>query len=506
MHKRFLFVTGLCTLGLLLSGCIPGSMRLEQPQQQDPIKTRQLSECEDFFAELDRHVKTAKVQDAEYARIDGFPYLRVDRLLSSFREEIVDEDEFNAWLDRLRVLDHKARNKELANLPRTRLAANAMLSTNGVGVQASIANCGSLLRNRDMNVAQKRKALRMKASVPHGYKYTRRVLGLYPISSQFVLLGVNRLHKETARTFAIPVEELPVFGKLITYVPSPDSRALAAEEIASILQRSADNPLSIPELDTQQMEHLFRYFAPIWQIDVLSTDDQIGAPEWQEDTKPLIDIEKAHVYRRVSHARFQGRVLLQLNYQVWFPARPKTGAFDLLGGHLDGIIWRVTLAVNGQPLMYEAVHNCGCYHMYFPTINLRYKGKRFSVEEPLLIPDIAPKLAAGERIVLRISHTSHYLERVSVADTPVAGIPYELVDYDELRSLRLPDGTRRSLFGQNGIVAGTERGERWIFWPMGIPAPGAMRQWGHHATAFVGKRHFDDPYLLEYYFEDRTTH
>jgi hypothetical protein len=24
-----------------------------------------------------------------------------------------------------------------------------------------------------------------------------------------------------------------------------------------------------------------------------------------------------------------------------------------------------------------------------------------------------------------------------------------------------------------------------------------MRQWGHHATAFVGLRHFDDPDLLE---------
>jgi hypothetical protein len=36
---------------------------------------------------------------------------------------------------------------------------------------------------------------------------------------------------------------------------------------------------------------------------------------------------------------------------------------------------------------------------------------------------------------------------------------------------------------------------------MGIPHPGEMRQWGHHATAFVGRRHFDDPYLLEDVFE-----
>jgi hypothetical protein len=49
-------------------------------------------------------------------------------------------------------------------------------------------------------------------------------------------------------------------------------------------------------------------------------------------------------------------------------------------------------------------------------------------------------------------------------------------------------------------VPGSERGERWLFWPMGVPEPGAMRQWGRHATAFVGRRHFDDPWLLERYF------
>ena len=36
---------------------------------------------------------------------------------------------------------------------------------------------------------------------------------------------------------------------------------------------------------------------------------------------------------------------------------------------------------------------------------------------------------------------------------------------------------------------------------MGIPSAGAMRQWGRHATAFVGRRHFDEPFLVERYFE-----
>lgn len=79
---------------------------------------------------------------------------------------------------------------------------------------------------------------------------------------------------------------------------------------------------------------------------------------------------------------------------------------------------------------------------------------------------------------------------------------YALRDEHELRSLPLaqPPAERRSLYGPDGLVAGSERGERFLFWPMGIASAGAMRQWGHHATAFVGRRHFDDVDLLEQRF------
>ncbi|MCS7102014.1 MAG: hypothetical protein NZL99_09990, partial [Burkholderiaceae bacterium] len=58
----------------------------------------------------------------------------------------------------------------------------------------------------------------------------------------------------------------------------------------------------------------------------------------------------------------------------------------------------------------------------------------------------------------------------------------------------------RSAFGPDGLIAGSQRLERFFFWPMGIASAGAMRQWGRHATAFVGRRHFDDPLLIERYF------
>ena len=76
------------------------------------------------------------------------------------------------------------------------------------------------------------------------------------------------------------------------------------------------------------------------------------------------------------------------------------------------------------------------------------------------------------------------------------GSTYTLAEYDALRVLVVPGGSR-STFRPDGMVPGTERGERAYFWPMGVPSAGAMRQWGHHATAFLGRRHFDDADLIE---------
>jgi hypothetical protein len=73
-------------------------------------------------------------------------------------------------------------------------------------------------------------------------------------------------------------------------------------------------------------------------------------------------------------------------------------------------------------------------------------------------------------------------------------------DERRLASLPLPSGGTRSAYGPDGLMPGSERGERYFFWPMGITSAGQMRQWGHHATAFVGRRHFDDPLLLDSYF------
>ncbi len=133
--------------------------------------------------------------------------------------------------------------------------------------------------------------------------------------------------------------------------------------------------------------------------------------------------------------------------------------------------------------------------MFFPTPRLEPVPAPEKMIEWAFVPAPAPQLAAGERMVIRLATRTHYM--VDIAAAPGGeGTAYAFADYDGLRALPVAGGSR-SAFRPDGLVPGTERGERVFFWPMGVPSAGAMRQWGHHATAFVGRRHFDDVDLIE---------
>jgi len=242
------------------------------------------------------------------------------------------------------------------------------------------------------------------------------------------------------------------------------------------------------------------------EIDASSGDDRIGALHWTGADAPAIAVDTAQpaAYVRTAYTHFGGRVRLQLVYTFWFPARPAEGAFDILAGRLDGLLWRVTLDETGAPLVYDSIHACGCYHLFFPTDAVVARPQPDTLDEGLFTPQWAPKAAVGQRIVLRIAARTHYLQRVAARRADgLAGVTYALRDEGILRALPWPAGGTRSAYDADGLIAGTERAERWLFWPMGISSAGQMRQWGRHATAFVGRRHFDDARLLDLYFELR---
>jgi hypothetical protein len=268
------------------------------------------------------------------------------------------------------------------------------------------------------------------------------------------------------------------------------------DAIAALLARAAQNPLAIPDPRGSERRVLFETFAPVWEIDALSSADRIGTVAWRNDGLPTVRVEAPAVYRFVTHTRFRGDSLLQLNYLVWFPRRPAQHWLDIYAGDLDGLIWRVTLDREGAPLAYDSIHPCGCYYQVFPGLGYRVQQPALH-SEPVLspLPVLPPR--PGQRLVLRISAGEHYLQAVYTDTEELPAQRYEWREHEELLAMRTPEGTRRSLFGPDGLVPHTQRIERFLLWPSGVPSPGAMRRIGTHAIALVGRRHFDDADLLD---------
>ena len=99
-------VTAFCLWAILFSGCA----MLPVPTRSDRIgETGPLGSCADFFASLDKSVEEAAVLDSGVFRVKKYPYLRVNRFLASFREEVDDPLAFEAWTDRMQSLDQDAR-------------------------------------------------------------------------------------------------------------------------------------------------------------------------------------------------------------------------------------------------------------------------------------------------------------------------------------------------------------------------------------------------------------
>jgi len=464
-------------LVLLLTGCAA-------PAVKHPAVVS--SPCRDQFSQLDKAVTDAGVRDQGPTPVPGFPYLRVNRFLASFADELDSPIKFDAWVSRLARLDRQARRHELAALsvddPAKRLLA--------------LDQCRQNLIVSELAGADNRNLLRRQARVPDDYVTAWRVLGIYPLTALFVKAGISSWHEETRALYALPLEALPQQGSLRVW-SAPSAPRLEPPQVAALLNIAANNPLGIPDPDPTQSEQLFTTFAPQWAIDTVDNNDLPGSPQYGT-AGPTVDVSKPALYRRLSHTRFHGQVLLQLNYIIWFPARPAEKEGDIYAGPFDGIDFRVTLGRDGKPLIYDTLHNCGCYHRFFPVAPLRFRPERatFWSEKPL-VPQIIPM--PGAVPVLHVASRTHFVNRLSFTPLPEEAT-YSWEDYDQLRSLPLPHGGAHSLFGAHALVEVSKRPERFLLWPMGIRSPGAMRQWGHHATAFVGRRHFDDPYLIAQWF------
>jgi 8-oxo-dGTP pyrophosphatase MutT (NUDIX family) len=454
--------------------------------------TAEVRECADWYRALDAEIDSAGVRDAQYTRVPGFPHLRVDRLLAAQRDRAAEsEPAMRAFAHRLAELDLESRRHEVLNLPET---------NEGVRSQAMrrASDCGRLLTNADLQSEQGRKTLLAAAEVPDDYSTAMRFFGLYYLTRIPFAAGVRRYERETLETFEREPGETP--GR-VRYSP-PLNSPVPRNAVAGWLGRAAFDPLGMPGLSERELDRLAAVYAPTFEIAIGGDHDRFGWLRWRRNARgPQVETSEPAVYVQPAYTRYRGQVLLQLVYTIWFPERPASGALDILAGRLDGVVWRVTLAPDGEPLLYDSMHPCGCYHMFFPTPRARPRAAPKPMEEWALVPQRLPRVQEGERPVVTIASGTHYLERVSIVRGGESLVRYAFRQYDELRSMPRAVGDHASAFGPEGLIAGSERLERFIFWPMGIASAGAMRQWGRHATAFVGRRHFDDAELIEQRFE-----
>jgi len=485
-----LSVLAIFFFALLLAGCAAW-----------PTPTRSIHEgatgpagsCAAYFASLDAQVNRAGVIDGGYARVRHFPYLRVDRFLASFGEEIENDEALLSWVKRLQSLDQAARRSEIANLSDSQAGAVDPTADRATLLHNAEV-CGDLLKGVDFRDGDRREDLIQAAVVPDDYIPLRNVLGLYPITAPFVSRGVARWHVEARERFSVGT---PPDWQSIRYAPSPMPETGL---VRMILKRAARDGLGIPIYPQRELRALFQRFAPVWEVQQQGRYDRIGSPYWEHDGRIAVDTSQPLVYTRLSFTRFEGDILTQLNYIIWFSARPKTGALDLYGGRLDGLTYRVTLDIDGRPILYETIHNCGCYYKAYPTRHLQVR-QTITYKEPPLILNSPDASDPSEAMVVAVESRTHYVVHLyTISRTTAHQVTYTLAEYGKLLSLPLPGGGRRSMFNPYGIAAGSERLERFILWPTGVLSPGAMRQWGRHAVAFVGRRHFDDPFTMDHMF------
>ena len=452
--------------------------------------------CAAFFATLDERVRAASAIDPGLFRVVNYPYLRTDRFTASFAGEEQEPAVFEAWVDRMQALDRDARRHEIANLPDG--TVETLDPADGrAGILRKVAACGDLLRRSDFNEPEQRRKLLEQVAAPDEYILFQRVAGLYPLVGLLVSGGVSRWHAEARQHFS---NDPPVGWETVRYVPG---RSAGRKTPIRSIGSAARDALGIPVWSPAQREALFRMYAPVWEVQTHGDYDRIGKIAWNDRAVLSVDTGRPTTYTLLSFTRYQKQILTQLNYIIWFPARPKEGAWDMYGGFLDGINYRVTLDGDAKPLLYETVHNCGCYYKAYPTERLRVRETIDYREPPLILSPpnldhsasfIALAMRTGTHSVQRLYSLSRDMQQNTVA--------YSLADYGQLRSLPYADGDRRSMFDPNGLVPGSQRLERFLFWPTGVVSPGSMRQWGRHAVAFVGRRHFDDPDYMDRMFTE----
>lgn len=495
-----------------------------------------LVSCHHLLSDFKREVRRQQVQDAQVVTTDAIPFLAFDRFSQSVLLDVKTQKDKEQWLTYTARLSKEQRHAEFRNLVAnhsfTRLFSAKAKHTFDLNQLDSCADSlTQAAKNSSLRASKKDEFwdhIRSSAPpIPSDYEPWLRILGVYPVAARF---AHSSILKEQARikagfdtAYARETDHSPASDrppgeeKVITYqlLDDNDNRLNHATIQQWFAEAQTTSSLNWPQLSQQQIQRLTHYYAPDIRIDTLSDDDRPGTVGYFTTPQPEVATNRPAVYLGHSYTRFHQQILLQLHYSLWFPRRTPRRPVDPYAGPFDAILLRLTLNQQGEPLVLDSIHHCGCYHMVFNlndalTFVETQPGTEVPIRRSVLLSETLPK--DTQHLSVTLSHSEHMIKHVDWqyrqtnpdAEHLSAPAPVHLAPlaYHHLRSLPVPDsliqtGSHKSLFDEKGWLLASERPEKSYLWPFGIPSPGMMRQWGHHATAFIGMRHFDDARMFE---------
>ena len=490
-HRPILFL-----LLIFLQGCATTGLNQQIADFQRP------AEAIRFFEVLDRTVDEADVRNAAHFAVSGFPYLRTNRFLTGLKQDLDSNARKKQWILWLQQLDIEARRKEIRNL--SSLAIGELALELGEKpdrqiLQDRVAEYSGIMLDHDKQQPDFITTVQAAVTNPEEYRTAYRVLGLYPITSLPVAAVTHRVQNKFKRWHHTPVDQLALQGEQVMYGPSQPI-AYSPHTAGMILNRSRKNALGIPIPSATDEKILLNMLAPTIRQDQVQSYDRIGEVVWKEG-HVRVHPRQPTVYYYLTHARFKGEPVLQLNYAFWYPARDGPNSPWIERGALDGLTVRVSLDNDGLPFMVDIMNTCGCYHFFIPDQKRVKRIIPSPGEVDGFVPRWMPESFPQRRLAIRLNSGWHQVVHLGAEKQASGLVPYRMMAYDQLEMLPNSDNNFESIFNSRGIAKDSERIEFLIFFPMGIPDVGSMRQRGHHAVKLVGRSDFEDPDLFDKNFE-----
>lgn len=483
----------IASLLLFFSGCSPTVDTAVIEKWQRP------NDAEMFFASLQRSIEKADVMNAVYTPIAGFPYLRSSRFLSGIKNQLKTREQHLAWIKQLNQNAIYAWKTEILALPEKSVAELAGQKPENTAdartdlISRMKTHSGTLMQH-DLRQLDVFETIKSSEFVPDDYSILMRTFGLYPLAYLPVAFFTDRAFDKMREWHEKPLTPDRIDGTMVSYT-GDGGESLSAAEIPGFFSQLPVNALDMQILSKEDKRILARTFAPVIVQDTVADYDKLIHFGWK-DPVPFLDASTPASYYYTDYTLVDQTPLIQIVYTFWYTAREGDNPPWFEEGITDGLTYRLTLDRKGRPFLVDVMNNCGCYHFFVPdTVAVKeILSPDFEIDPLVLdrLPDFSPK----NPIHLKISSGWHQVTSIIAAPAPENAIPYRLISYDTLESIPVSD-RHRSIFNSEGIVINSERIEPYIFFSMGIPDVGYMRQRGHHPTKLLGREHFDNPYLFE---------